>query len=65
MGNDQTPAYAIFEDGLPTRVALFNYMTDPTGAHDYTAFVQLSGQVMATEVYVRCVLFVVASRVWW
>ena len=36
-----TPAYAIYENGAPTRVALLNYMTDPSGASDYT--VNLSG----------------------
>jgi len=32
-----TPAYVISERGSPTRVALFNYITDPLGASDYTA----------------------------
>ncbi|KAJ7592295.1 hypothetical protein C8J56DRAFT_1131874, partial [Mycena floridula] len=30
--NDFMPAYAIYENGVPMRVALFNYMDDPTGA---------------------------------
>lgn len=32
-----TPGYAIYENGALARLALFNYMTDPTGANDYTA----------------------------
>ena len=36
-GNEFTPAYAVYEDGTPVRVALFNYVTDPSGASDYTA----------------------------
>lgn len=38
-----TPAYAIYEDGKPTRVALFNFMTDPTGENDYTASISIGG----------------------
>ncbi|EIW72362.1 hypothetical protein TREMEDRAFT_41693 [Tremella mesenterica DSM 1558] len=30
------PAYAIYEDGQPTRVVLFNYINDPTGASQLT-----------------------------
>ncbi|OJT11292.1 hypothetical protein TRAPUB_12167 [Trametes pubescens] len=42
-GNDQTPAYAIYENGNFARMALINYMTDPTGAHDYTATIYVGG----------------------
>jgi hypothetical protein len=41
--NEFTPGYAIYKNGSPTKVALFNYLTDPSGAHDYTADVQLGG----------------------
>jgi hypothetical protein len=30
-GNEFTPAYAIYENGALSKVALFNYMNDPTG----------------------------------
>ncbi|KAK0433146.1 hypothetical protein EV421DRAFT_1892992 [Armillaria borealis] len=36
-GSIYTPAYAIYESGNPVRVALFNYITDPSGASNYTA----------------------------
>jgi len=36
-----TPAYAVYEDGTPLRVALFNFVTDPSGASDYTATISV------------------------
>ncbi|KAG8760410.1 hypothetical protein FRC11_000426 [Ceratobasidium sp. 423] len=42
--NDNTPAYAIYENGNPVRVVLFNYIDDPTGANDYTANIAIGGQ---------------------
>ncbi len=42
-GNDQTPAYAIYENSNLARMALINYMTDPTGAHDYVATISVGG----------------------
>ncbi|KAG8865303.1 hypothetical protein FRB96_000193 [Tulasnella sp. 330] len=47
------PAYAIYESGVPTRVALFNYASDDTGASDYQAVVTLAGATVPAEVYVR------------
>lgn len=47
------PAYAIYESGVPTRVALFNYASDDTGASDYQAVVTLAGTTVPAEVYVR------------
>ncbi len=42
--NDQyTPGYAIYENGNPTRVVLINYLTDPSGAHNYTANIAIGG----------------------
>lgn len=29
-----TPGYAIYKNGQPTKLALFNYISDPSGAHD-------------------------------
>ncbi|KAF8519369.1 glycoside hydrolase family 79 protein [Hysterangium stoloniferum] len=40
---DSTPAYAIYENGTPVRVALFNYNTDPSGATNYTAQIAIGG----------------------
>jgi hypothetical protein len=47
-GNIYTPGYAIYEKGDVTRVALFNYITDPSGASDYTANISISGSSDAT-----------------
>lgn len=41
--NAYTPAYGIYENGQMARVALFNYMTDSSGAHDYTATLNIGG----------------------
>ncbi|KAF5353171.1 hypothetical protein D9757_012643 [Collybiopsis confluens] len=41
--NIYTPAYAIYENGNPVRVALFNYITDPSGASDYTVSIAVGG----------------------
>ncbi|KAI9454225.1 hypothetical protein BJY52DRAFT_765579 [Lactarius psammicola] len=37
------PIYAIYENGAPTKVALFNFITDPTGASTYTATISIGG----------------------
>ncbi|KAG9127511.1 hypothetical protein FRC07_012798 [Ceratobasidium sp. 392] len=42
--NTLTPGYAIYENGNPARVALFNYIDDPSGANDYTANIAVGGQ---------------------
>ncbi|KAF8608868.1 hypothetical protein BDV93DRAFT_551672 [Ceratobasidium sp. AG-I] len=42
--NPLTPGYAIYENGNPARVVLFNYIDDATGANDYTANVAIGGQ---------------------
>jgi len=42
-GNIFTPGYAIFEGGNPVRLALFNYVTDPSGASDYTVAISVGG----------------------
>jgi hypothetical protein len=41
--NIYTPIYAIYENGAPTKVALFNFVTDPTGASTYTAVISIGG----------------------
>lgn len=52
---DFTPVYAIYEKGNLARMALFNYMTDPSGNNDYTATIAVAGTV-PTQVRVKCVL---------
>ena len=44
-GNEFTPAYAVYEHGIPTKVALFNYVTDPSSESDYV--VQLSSESLS------------------
>ncbi|KAJ6554258.1 hypothetical protein B0H19DRAFT_1152984 [Mycena capillaripes] len=41
--NEFTPAYGIYEAGEPVRVALFNYITDPSGTSDVTAVISIDG----------------------
>lgn len=54
-----TPAYAIYEGGNLARVALFNYMTDPSGANTYTATISVGGNGTPngtpSQVKVKCV----------
>jgi hypothetical protein len=42
-GNQFTPAYAIYENGVPTKVALINFVTDSSGASDLSVTVQVAG----------------------
>ncbi|KAF8699112.1 Glycoside hydrolase family 79 protein, partial [Rhizoctonia solani] len=42
-GSDYTPGYAIYENGSPSKVVLFNYITDPSGASDYVAHIAIGG----------------------
>jgi hypothetical protein len=41
--NIYAPSYAIYENGAPVRLALFNYVSDSSGASDYTAVISLAG----------------------
>lgn len=52
-GNIYTPGYAIYESGTLAKVALFNYVTDPSGASDYTVTLSIADQTMPAEVYVK------------
>ncbi|EPQ55987.1 glycoside hydrolase family 79 protein [Gloeophyllum trabeum ATCC 11539] len=51
--NMYTPAYAIYENDAPSKVALFNYITDPTGATAYTAGIQFAGGQVPSSVKVK------------
>ncbi|KAK0200670.1 hypothetical protein DFS33DRAFT_1266366 [Desarmillaria ectypa] len=48
--NIYTPAYAIYESGNPVRVALFNYITDPSGASNYTTSIYTGKDVRQVRV---------------
>lgn len=37
------PVYAIYEKGTLSRVALINYLSDPSGNSDYTAVLSVGG----------------------
>jgi hypothetical protein len=52
-GNEFTPQYAIYENGNLDKVALFNYVTDPSGANTYTATIQLNGGKVPSQVKVK------------
>lgn len=58
-----TPIYVIYENGTPTKLALFNFVTDPSGANDYMVTFAVGGgstnQPGATplSVKVKCVTF--------
>ena len=41
--NQYTPGYAIYDGGSLARVALFNYINDPTGASDLTVNINVGG----------------------
>jgi hypothetical protein len=41
--NIYTPAYGIYEGSQVVRVVLFNYVTDSSGANDYTATISIGG----------------------
>ncbi|KAI0270636.1 glycoside hydrolase family 79 protein [Gloeopeniophorella convolvens] len=41
--NEFTPTYAIYENGTPTKLALFNFVTDPSGANDWIATIAVGG----------------------
>ena len=42
-GNPSTPGYAIYENGAPMKVALFNYLDDDSGAHDLSVAISIGG----------------------
>lgn len=44
-----TPAYAIYENGAPVRLVLFNYVSDPTGASDYTTTISIGGSAIGQD----------------
>ena len=43
VNSEMTPGYAIYEDGVPMRVAIINFVDDPSGASDVTASVSING----------------------
>jgi hypothetical protein len=64
--NINTPMYAIFENGAPTKVALMNFVTDPSGASTYTAVISVGGgsssNATPSQVKVKYVLTLACKR---
>ncbi|KAF7358218.1 Glyco-hydro-79C domain-containing protein [Mycena venus] len=48
-----TPIYGIYENGTPVRVAVMNYLDDPTGASDVHAVIAIAGTTMPASVKVK------------
>ncbi|KAJ7185827.1 glycoside hydrolase family 79 protein [Mycena filopes] len=48
-----TPIYGIYENGTPVRVAIVNYLDDPTGANDVHAVIAIAGATMPSSVKVK------------
>lgn len=65
-GAPLTPGYAIYENGTPMKVALFNYLDDDSGAHDLSVAISIgggeTGQPAGTPTSVR-VKYLVAEHV--
>jgi hypothetical protein len=51
-----TPMYGIYENGVPVRVAIFNYVDDPTGATDVHASISINGGTIPSAVKVKYLL---------
>ncbi|CAK5270156.1 unnamed protein product [Mycena citricolor] len=48
-----TPVYGIYENGTPVRVAIVNYINDPSGANDVTAVISIAGGTLPSSVKVK------------
>ncbi|BEJ01656.1 hypothetical protein CcaverHIS631_0603380 [Cutaneotrichosporon cavernicola] len=48
-GDEFHPTYVVYENGAPSRVVLFNYVSDPSGASIYNAVISLSDLVRSAS----------------
>lgn len=48
-----TPSYAIYDNGALSKVALFNFMDDSSGAHDIVGTITVDGGQVPAQVYVK------------
>ncbi|TFK68765.1 glycoside hydrolase family 79 protein [Pluteus cervinus] len=55
-GNEFTPQYSIYENGVLVRMALFNYISDPSGANNYVATITPDGGQVPAQVRVKYLL---------
>ncbi|KAK7053820.1 Glyco-hydro-79C domain-containing protein [Favolaschia claudopus] len=51
-----TPIYGIYENGTPVRVAIINYINDPSGASTVHAVISIAGTTMPSSVKVKYLL---------
>ncbi|KAJ7146974.1 glycoside hydrolase family 79 protein [Mycena epipterygia] len=49
----QTPVYGIYEDGVPKRVAVVNYIDDASGANDVKVVISIAGGTLPASVKVK------------
>ncbi|KAG8892150.1 hypothetical protein FRC01_014320 [Tulasnella sp. 417] len=47
------PGYAIYENGVPSRLVFINFVTDPSGASDFNGVVSFNGGTVPDHVAVR------------
>ena len=52
-GNVYTPSYAIYEEGFLSKVALFNYVDDDSGASDLIVAISIPGAGVPLSVKVK------------
>lgn len=55
-GNNYSPAYGIWENGVLARALLINFASDPTGASDVLVDVSMTGGQVPSAVDVKCVI---------
>ncbi|KAJ7834157.1 glycoside hydrolase family 79 protein [Mycena leptocephala] len=48
-----TPIYGIYENGIPVRVGIFNYVDDPSGANTVQAVISIAGAMVPASVRVK------------
>ncbi|KAF8079214.1 glycoside hydrolase family 79 protein [Lyophyllum atratum] len=48
-----TPSYAIYDNGVLSKVALLNFIDDSTGAHDIMGTITVNGGQVPSEVHVK------------
>lgn len=53
LPSEYQPGYAIYENGVPTRVALINFVTDASGASDFNGVISFNGGTVPDHVAVR------------
>ncbi|KAF7316422.1 Glyco-hydro-79C domain-containing protein [Mycena indigotica] len=51
--SEHTPIYGIYENGTPVRVAILNYVDDPSGANTLKAVISITGGTTPSSVKVK------------